>query len=30
MIRENPLLVGGLLFTIGLLLGVSYRSSHKR
>jgi hypothetical protein len=30
MIRDNPLLVGGLLFTIGLLLGVSYRSSHKR
>jgi hypothetical protein len=30
MIRENPLLVGGLLFTLGLLLGVSYRSSRKR
>lgn len=30
MIRENPLLVAGLLFTLGLLLGVSFRSGRKR
>jgi hypothetical protein len=30
MIRENPLLVAGLVFTLGLLLGVSFRSSRKR
>ncbi len=30
MIRDNPLLVGGLLFTFGLLLGVSYRSNHRK
>jgi hypothetical protein len=30
MIRENPLLVAGLVFTLGLLLGVSFRSGRKR
>jgi hypothetical protein len=30
MIRENPLLVTGLVFTFGLLLGVSLRSRRKR
>lgn len=30
MIRENPLLVAGLVFTFGLLLGVSLRSGRKR
>jgi len=30
MIRENPLLVAGLIFTLGLLLGVSCRSGRKR
>jgi ElaB/YqjD/DUF883 family membrane-anchored ribosome-binding protein len=30
MIRENPLLVTGLAFTFGLLLGVSLRSRRKR
>jgi hypothetical protein len=29
-IRENPLLVAGLVFTFGLLLGVSLRSGRKR
>jgi hypothetical protein len=29
-IRENPLLVAGLVFTFGLLLGVSIRSGRKR
>ena len=30
MIRENPLLVTGLVFAFGLLLGVSLRSGHRR
>ena len=30
IIRENPLLVTGLVFTFGLLLGVSLRPSHRR
>lgn len=30
MIRDNPLLVTGLVFTFGLLLGVSLRSHRKR
>jgi len=30
MIRENPLLVAGLVFTLGLLLGVSFRSNRRR
>lgn len=29
-IRENPLLVAGLVFTFGLLLGISVRPSRKR
>jgi len=30
MIRENPLLVAGLVFTLGLLLGVSFRSNRRK
>jgi hypothetical protein len=30
IIRENPLLVAGLVFTIGILLGVSIRSGRKK
>ncbi len=30
IIRENPLLVAGLVFTFGLLLGVSLRPSRRR
>ena len=30
MIRENPLLVAGLVFTFGLLLGVSLSSGRKK
>ena len=30
MIRENPLLVAGLVFTFGLLLGISFRPGRKR
>jgi hypothetical protein len=29
-IRENPLLVAGLVFTFGLLLGISFRPSRRR
>ena len=30
MIRENPLLVAGLVFTFGLLVGVSLSSGRKK
>ena len=30
MIRENPLLVTGLVFALGLLLGVSFRSGRRK
>jgi hypothetical protein len=30
IIRDNPLLVAGLVFAFGLLLGVSFRSGHRR
>lgn len=30
VIRDNPLLVAGLVFTVGLLLGVSLRRGRKR
>jgi ElaB/YqjD/DUF883 family membrane-anchored ribosome-binding protein len=30
LIRENPLLVAGLVFTFGLLLGVSLSSSRRK
>lgn len=30
MIRDNPLLVAGLVFTFGLLLGVSLSSGKKK
>ncbi len=30
LIRENPLLVAGLVFTFGLLLGVSLRSGKRK
>jgi len=30
MIRENPLLVAGLVFTFGLLLGVTLKPSRRR